>query len=264
MSKKKNKPVRKYRRIDVIDSGNPGYTNRIMIGSAVTGLVRIEWVQARHGQIIPVNWGQVDMIHGIPTVYPLRYQVADAQNVIVAKAIEKDFEWLLLWEHDVLAPPNSLVKLNKYMRDEKTPVVSGLYFTRSRPSEPLIFRGRGLGAYYDWKPGDPVWADGVPTGFLLIHMGIIRAMWDDCEEYKLGERLIRRVFYDPRDMWMNPETGEYNSKTGTSDLEWCTRVMEGSYFAKAGWHKFQDKEYPFLVDTSIFCKHINPDGEQFP
>jgi hypothetical protein len=67
-----------------------------------------------------------------------------------------------------------------------------------------------------------------------------------------------------RDMWFDPETGNYNSLSGTTDLEWCTRVIEGGYLAKAGWKAIAKKKYPFLVDTTLFCKHINPDGEQFP
>jgi hypothetical protein len=266
MGKKKKTPVKAYKRIKVDNSGDPGYMNRILIGHPVTGNVRIEWVQARYGQVIPVNWGQVEMIQGIPTLYPLGYQVADAQNIIVAKAIEKGFEWLLLWEHDVLPPPNSIQSLNVYMREERVPIVSGLYFTRSRPPEPLIFRGRGVGAFYDWEMGDRVWCDGVPTGFLLVHMGILREMWADAEEYEpVHGKPTRRIFITPRDVWQNPVTGEYNTMSGTSDLDWCTRVIEGEYFARAGWDEFQDKRYPFLVDTkSLYCKHINPDGEQFP
>jgi hypothetical protein len=40
--------------------------------------------------------------------------------------------------------------------------------------------------------------------------------------------------------------------------------MEGGYFKKAGWHDFEGKKYPFLIDTNIFCKHIDPDGTQYP
>ena len=56
-----------------------------------------------------------------------------------------------------------------YMQQGDVPVVSGLYFTKSEPSEPLIYRGRGSGAYLDFRMGDKVYADGVPTGCLLIH-----------------------------------------------------------------------------------------------
>jgi hypothetical protein len=200
----------------------------------------------------------------------MRYQVADAQNVIVKVAMEKDFEWLLLWEHDTYPlEPTVFFKLNQYMRDDPVPVVSGLYYTRSFPSDPLIFRGRGTGAFNDFKIGDRVWCDGVPTGFLLIHCGLLRAMWNESEEYVVhypGGRVImtRKVFNSPRDVWVNPENGDNFTLAGTSDLEWCTRVMKGGYFKKSGWDKYQDMEFPFLVDTNIKCIHINSDGTKFP
>jgi hypothetical protein len=89
-------------------------------------------------------------------------------------------------------------------------------------------------------------------------------MWQDSEEYQIGNTTTRRVFDTPRHLWFDPESDQYNVTTGTSDLAWCTRVMEGGYFEKAGWHEYQNKQWPFLVDTNIFCRHINPDGEQFP
>lgn len=264
MTRKASKsPVREYRTI-VKDSGDPGYVNRVMVATPVTGLVRIEWVMARYGQIIPVNWSQVQMLEFIDGYYPLRYQVADAQNLIVKEAIEKDFEWLLLVEHDTMLPPDAFIRFNQYMRTAVVPVVSGLYYTRSRPSEPLVFRGRGTGAFYDWQMGDLVWVDGVPTGCLLIHMAIMREMWKDSPEYIVSGTNTRRVFDTPRKMWFDPESQQYNATQGTSDLDWCTNIMKGGYFAKAGWTEYADKEYPFLVDTNIFCKHIGMDGQQYP
>ena len=264
----KDPPVRPYREV-VQDSDDPGYVNRLLIGTATTGLVRIEWVQARYGQIIPTNWSMVNMNQYLNAYYPLRYQVADAQNLIVGQAVADDFEWLLLYEHDVCPPPDAFKRLNDYIVERQVPVVSGLYYTRSRPAEPIIYRKRGTGFYSDWQFGDLVWCDGVPTGLLLVHMGIMREMWQDAEEYIIqhpdGRRdVTRAVFETPRKQWFDPETGHYNTTSGTSDLDWCTRVMEGNYFARAGWDEYADMEYPFLVDTNIFCKHINPDGEQFP
>lgn len=261
-------PVIEYRTI-LSDSGNPGYVNRILIGTACTGLVRIEWVQSRYGQMVPVNWSQVDYLSTYSGFYTLRYPVDDAQNIIVKTAIEKEFEWLLLWEHDVLAPPNAYMVLNDYMRSQKYPIVSGLYFTRSRPADPLVFKGRGNGAYLDWKFGDLVWCDGLPTGFLLVHTSILKAMWPDCEEYEPRQGVVtRKVFWTPREQWVDPANGWQNSISGTSDLDWCTRVIGGDYIRKAGWNKFmdelQDPKCPLLVDTNLFCRHINPNGEIFP
>jgi hypothetical protein len=256
-------PVLQYRTI-INDSGDPGYINRLLVGTATTGLVRIEWVAARYGQVIPCNWSQVTMNQFMSSYVPLRYQVADAQNLIVKEVISKEFEWLLLIEHDVVIPPDCFMRLNQYIRDEKTPVVSGLYYSRSRPSEPLVYRGRGTSYYGDWKMGDKVWCDGVPTGVLLIHAGILREMWKESPEYMIGNQMCRRVFDTPRNMWYDPSSGQFNTTTGTSDLNWCTRVMCEGFFAKAGWTEYQDKEYPFLVDTGIFCRHIDPDGVMYP
>lgn len=256
-------PVREYRTI-VQDSGDPGYVNRILIGTASTGLVRIEWHQARSGQIIPTNWSTVQMLQFVNSYIPLRYQVADAQNLIVKEAVEKDFEWLFFLEHDVLIPPDCFIRINEYMREAKTPVVSGLYYTRSRPSEPILYRGRGNGYFGGWKQGDKVWADGVPTGCLLIHMGLLRAMWADAEEYQIGRITTRRVFDTPQALWFDPETGVFNTTSGTSDLDWCSKVIDGGYFAKSGWDSYQQMRWPFLCDTNLRCSHVNPNGEQFP
>jgi len=249
------------------DSGDPGYVNRILVATPCTGNVRAEWVQARIGVITPVNWSQVQSLEFLTGYMTLRYQVADAQNLIVKHAIDMDFEWLLFWEHDVIPPPDAILKLNRYILDEEVPIVSGLYYTRSRPSEPLVFRGRGTTFYGKWKMGDKVWVDGLPTGFLLVHMGILREMWNDSAEYVPNKQkgiITRRVFETPRDFWFEPVNGQYNMLTGTSDLYWCDRVIEGEYFKKAGWTKIGRKKYPFLIDTNIFCRHIETNGELFP
>ena len=256
-------PVRPYRTI-VQDSGDPGYVNRLLLATPSVGTVRIEWVQARYGQIIPTNWSMVQLLQFMDSYIPLRYQVADAQNLIVKQAVELDFEWLLLWEHDVIPPPDTLLRFNQYIREEQVPVVSGLYYTRSRPSEPLLYRGRGNSFYTDWKQGDKVWVDGVPTGLLLIHCGILREMWKDAEPYQLGPIQTRRVFETPNRVWFDPETGFFNTVSGTSDIDWCHKVIDGGYLAKAGWAEYADKEFPFLIDTNLRCAHINPNGEQFP
>jgi len=256
-------------RVIVQDSGDPGYTNRLLVGTACTGLLRVEWVAARYGQLIPLNWSMTAQMQAISSTVdymPLRYLVSDAQNLIVAEAIRLDMEWLLLLEHDVVMPPDMFIRLNHYMREARTPVVSGLYFSRAYPSEPMVFRGMGQGSYLDWKLGDRVWCDGVPTGALLIHMGLLRIMWADSEPYTLNGIATRRVFDTPRYSWVNPETGMTNMATGTSDLEWCQRVMRGDYLRKAGWNAFvvEHGDYPFLCDTGMLCRHINPDGTQYP
>lgn len=247
----------------ILENKGP-WTNRILIGTPMTGLVRAEWVLARFGQVIPVNWSATDAIQWISTYAPLKYLVPDAQNLIVKTVIEKGFEWLLLIESDNILPIDAFLRVNTYMRDGKIPVVSGLYFTKSVPPEPLLFRGRGNSYFKDWKMGDLVWVDGIPTGFTLIHNSVLKTLWEESPEYIINGQTTRRVFEVPEKTWYDPETGGTHTLTGTSDLAWCERIIKEKIFEKSGWPKYQKMKYPFLVDTNIFVRHVDENGRQFP
>lgn len=240
------------------------WTHRVMIGTPTTGTVRIEWVLARFGQIIPTNWSHTDCMQFLHTAAPIGYQVADAQNMIVKECLEKGFEWLFLLEHDNVLPAGAFIKLNEYIRRCDVPVVSGLYFTKSDPPEPMIYRGRGNSFFDRWNFGDKVWCDGVPTGSILIHSSLLKVLWDESPEYRINDQIVRRVFDTPAKVWQDPETRATFTETGTSDLEFCSRLMRDRIFEKAGWPEYQEKEFPLLVDTSLFVRHIDMNGQMFP
>jgi hypothetical protein len=243
--------------------------NRIMVGIPMTGLLRAEWVLARYGQVIPCNWSQVDSLQFIEQYSPVNYLVADARNLIVQQAVIGNFEWLFFIDHDVIIPPVTFLTLNEYMLSKKYPVVAGLYFTKSVPAEPLIYRGLGNSFYTDWKFGDIVPVTGHGMGCTLIHVSILKAMWDEMPEYQIGNWTCRKIFETPAKQWFDPQTLSWQAGTGTEDLNWCARVMEHEYFIKAkkhggDWGKFQKKEFPFIIDTRLYCRHIDFDGRQFP
>lgn len=249
----------------VIDSGVTSYSNRMLLATPTIGIIRMEWAAARYGMAIPSNFSKVDMQQYMSSYIPIRYTVSDAQNMIVNEAVTKGFEWLVLIEDDTIPPPDALIRFNEYIRDRTYPVVSGLYFTRSDPADPMVYRGRGNSFYKDWKLGDKVMVDGVPTGMLLLNVGLLKLLWNDAPEYNCGGYLIRRVFDTPVKTWFNEETGAQETLTGTSDLDFCTSVIKGNYLAKAGWPELQAEKYPFLIDTNIYCKHIDrSSGAQYP
>ena len=177
------------------NTGN--WINRILIAVPTTGLARIEWMMARYGQIIPTNWSQVEMIQWLNTYAPLEYQLPDAENLIAKAVVQGNYEWFLSIEQDNVIPPDTFLRLNEYMIEGKVPIVSGLYFLKSHPTEPIIYRGRGNGSFRDFKLGDKVWCDGVPFGLTLIHGSIIRTLWNESEEYMVGNEVTRRVFSLP-------------------------------------------------------------------
>lgn len=242
----------------------PNFQKRILIGTPTSGLVRMEWVSARFSQIIPTNWAQVDVWQFMSSYMPIEYQIADAENLIAKNVVEGDYEWLLFIEHDNLLPPNTFRKMNEYMHSKEWPVVGGLYFTKSVPPEPMVYRGLGSGYFDKWKFGDKVQCDGLPFGCTLIHGDIIREVWKDSPEYKIGNVITRRVFDAPSEGWRDPITGAFMSKSGTTDLAFWRRVIDGGYLAKAGFKKHQEMEFPYLVDTTIFVRHIDNSGVQWP
>lgn len=232
---------------------NSDYKARVMIGIPTLGQVRIEWHNALNGLVIPVNWS-----NSVQT--PVGFNTVDAQNLIVRDVLEQDFEWLILIEDDVVVPFDLLVKFNHYISSKEFPIVSGLYFLKGSMPEPLIFRGRGNGTYRDFKLGDVVKCDGVPTGCLLIHSSILRLLSDKSEEYTLRANecqvKLKRIFQTPREVYIDAETGSYVKKLGTSDLFMCDAVLRDKLWKAAGWDNL-DEENPFIVDTTIKCGHID-------
>jgi len=260
---KHTRPIARHQVIE-----NHGYWNsRCLIGTPTTGVIRYEWAAARFGQIIPTNWSAASMDTRVYNQYPescapLKFLVADAQNIIVREAITQNVEWLILIEQDNVLPPDCFLKFNEYMRNKTVPVVSGLYFTKSNPPEPMVYRSMGDSFYTGWRLGDKVWCGGVPTGTLLIHCSLLKALWEESAEYEVSGQRVRRVFETPEKVWTDPRGVQM--RVGTSDLEWCRRIKDEGIFAKAGWPAFQKKQYPFLVDTGILVRHIDLEGRLFP
>lgn len=239
-------------------------SNRIMVGIPMTGLLRSEWVMARYGQVIPCNWSQTDAIQWLDQYSPIGFLVAEARNLIADAFLSSNYEWLFFIDHDTIIPPGTILRLNERMLKGDVPVWSGLYFTKSVPAEPLVYRGRGSGCFKDWRLGDEVWVDGIPMGCTMIHRSIMKALADEVETYQTGGRTIKRIFETPARTWYDPEMKGWFNGSGTEDLEWCTQIIQRDIFKKAGWPEYADKEFPFLIDTSIFCKHIDWDGNQYP
>ena len=248
---------------DIIKFNKVKWRKRLLVSVATEGWVRYEWAHARYGQVTPVNWEA----QGFDVQYTaLGYSIDDAYNLIVKKVIELGVDWLIIIEDDVVVPNDLFVKLSKYMDKAEFPVVSGLYYTKSEPSQPLIFRGRGNGPFLDWKLGKKVFCDGLPMGCLLIHTSILKWFWETCEAYKTVDgNVVKRVFETPRRIFYDPERGGYERQEGTQDLFFFDRVIEHDVLKKTGWAKIARRKFPFLCDTNIFCKHVDRNtGRMFP
>jgi len=240
--------------------------NRVLIATPTLGNVRMEWATARWSQVVPCNWSCGFQNVLATQTFPIGYRVAEAQNIAVQNAVMNNFEWLFLHEDDVILPPDCYSKLNVYMKSGDVPIISGLYYLKANPTEPIAYRGRGNGCFDKFKIGEKVWVDGVPTGCLMIHSSILKLMYQEAEVYNAVQGTqVKRVFHTPSEIYQDPETGLYRSLSGTSDLWWCDQIMKNDVLKRAGWGKLSKQKYPFLLDTSIFCRHIDfSSGVQYP
>jgi hypothetical protein len=249
---------------DIIDSGQSP-VHKLLIGIPATGNVRIEWAMHRYGQASPTNWSLGEQFAWLDQFSPLRYTVADARNLIAHRALVENRDWIFFVDHDVMLPPGTLIKMDRYMHDAKYPIVSGLYFTKSKPAEPLIYRGLGTGYLRGWRLGKKVWATGTGLGCTLIHTKIFKAFAKHCDEYIVrGQGVVKKFFRSPCSMTASVEDAMQNAYVGTEDLDFYDRIHKEKCYADAGWPVIQRKKFPILIDTSIFCRHIDPSGRQYP
>ncbi len=251
------------RRGGILKSEMP-MNKRIMISVPLTGLIRAEWMLARYAQAIPCNWSQVEIIQWMDTFSPLGFLVADARNVAVAEFIRQGFSWLIFLDHDVILPPNAFSSFNQRMLKQDIPIFGGLYFTKSVPSEPLVYKEFGSSYATDWKLGDEVWVVGMGLGCHCIHRSILELAFKESEEYNLGPTKVRKVFETPTKTFYDAEKQTWSTSGGTEDLVFYNRLVKDKILERAGWGKFQRKKYPFLCDTKLFCRHIGWDGVQYP
>lgn len=227
--------------------------HRLLIGTPSLGMVRIEWHNSVAAMVVPCNWS-------MSTTTPIGYLVADGQNLIAHEALSKGFEWVLFLEDDTMPPVDLFLRMADHIEKKTAPMVSGLYHVKGG-TEPMVYRGRGNGAFKDWKDGDLVWADGVPTGCLLVHASILAEMAKVSPNYRITSAgdvfSVRKIFESPRQAWLDPRSGGYQKMLGTSDLWFCEQVMKQGILAKAGWTKVAKRPFPFLVDTRIRCGHVD-------
>lgn len=235
----------------------------------MTGLIRAEWHLAYISQVIPCNWSQHVYTHVYNNYSPLRFLVADARNLIAQKAVKEEYEWLFFIDHDVVLPHDTFSKFNRRISDNNIPMFAGLYFTKSLPAEPLVYRGRGNSFFKDWKLGEEVWVDGMGLGCNAINVSILKYLYDNSEEYriKIDEKgnftTARKIFDTPFQSW--DSNGGFYKFSGTEDLPFYERIIKENVFEKTGWTSdVINKEYPFLCDTSIFCMHIDQSGRKYP
>ncbi len=129
------------------------------------GKVSISWASAmRHlGGPLGANTVELSPVVGKP--------IAEARNELMEAAIQNNCDYILFVGDDVLLPPGALNELLQRTWDNAdVHLVTGMYWTKTWPTQPYIWRGIQRGPYLDWKHGEFFELDYAGCDCLLIRL----------------------------------------------------------------------------------------------
>lgn len=129
------------------------------------GKVSITWAFAMRHVGGPLGANTVDLapVIGKP--------IAQARNELMKEAIANKCDFIFFVGDDVIVMPNALTGLLQRMMDnEDITMVSGMYWTKTWPTQPYIWRGIQRGSYLDWKHGEFFPVDYAGCDCLLVRL----------------------------------------------------------------------------------------------
>jgi len=151
---------------------------------------------------------------------PIGHKVADAQNIIIQRAIDEGFDYIFFVEDDNLIPRNALVTLMSH----KVDVVGGLYYRKYLPLETagMHYDEDGTPSSINFEIGDVIHHTLVlPSGCTLIKTEVFKNM--------------NKPFY--KEIHVNDRVQV------TSDTYIC--------------EKFREQGIDIITDTNVQCLHID-------
>jgi SAM-dependent methyltransferase len=196
--------------------------NGVLVGVPTLGRpVPLDWAFALKSMHPPINYNSHNLIlHNRP--------VDEARNEIVENAIRLGSKYVFFLGDDVVCPANTLKQLIYRMeQNPKIGVVGAVYCSKSEPPAPLVFRGNGVGSYWDWKVGEFFSCTGLGMDATLIRVDVFT---------KLSKPWFKTVDED------GFADGVNHADQWTEDLYFCNKLIE-------------ETEYEIWCDGSLICDH---------
>ena len=231
--------------VELTVNEHPSATARVIyLGVPTFGMVSIRW----HAHLMQL---QTPLNRSVFHAYGQGFEVGQARNYLVQQALDwknpagHTVESVFFVDDDVLIPPHALMTLMAHNR----PIVSGLYYAKTRDPQPLL-----LPEPFAGTPPVPknqlveCYAHGM--GCTLIKLHVFRELLDqglvEYETLPNGQRLPQ-FYKTTRDKVFDEhqKTVVYNE---TEDVHFLKLA------AKLG--------YPATVDTGLFCWHWDSSQQQ--
>lgn len=161
----------------------------------------------------------------------LGHEIGEARCATVELAKNLHSKYVYFQDDDVVTPAFAVRSLLSTLEnaDIKTMVAAGIYCSKTLPTEPVVFRGEGLGAFWKWKMGDIFEVTSIGTGCMMINMEVF-------------EHLEKPYFKTVDDVVNAQEYTQQND-----DMYFCGKVLGAGY--------------KVLADANVLCTHFNWDPE---
>jgi len=158
---------------------------------------------------------------------------AAARADVVKRAMQQGTKWLFFVDSDVFIPMDCITRLMQHDAD----IVTGVYWMKTQPPQPVIYNEVGDGPIWNIKPQDePMEIGGAGLGCCLIKMDVFK---------KFQEKGIP---------WFNQDFVEQrHGRTVKVD------VGEDHWF----FQKARDIGYKVLCDTNVLCDHYDVNNDLF-
>jgi glycosyltransferase involved in cell wall biosynthesis/2-polyprenyl-3-methyl-5-hydroxy-6-metoxy-1,4-benzoquinol methylase len=201
----------------------------LFIGFITDGMILAKWMMRLN-----------ELSHGIPAGMYWRYVwyegrgykddggYARARQKVVDQARAQNAKWLFFIDSDVFPPPETITKLMSHGKQ----ITTGIYYMKSSPAQPVIFKEMGDGPYWDFPLESLIEIGGAGLGCTLIDMDVFDAF------DKAGLAYFQ-------ENWIHTKPDGNKVKVAVGEDHW--------FFIKSKELGFQ----PYC-DTSILCDHIDP------
>lgn len=184
----------------------------IVVGVPSLGMVPIEFVVAFARLQMPINGS-------CQAVWAKGMEVGVARNYIAEQAItmNSDPKFLFFLGDDMIPPWNGLISLHEEMELGKWDVLSGLYYMKSEPPTPIVWRNDRIGKMIPgihFKVGEVVWCDVTGLDFTLIRMDVFKKIKPPY--FKTGPTLnaAGAIIYHTEDVWFLDKCKEAGLRVG--------------------------------------------------
>lgn len=158
---------------------------------------------------------------------------ADARTEVVHKARAMNFEWIMFIDDDVFIPDDAV---NRMISSGKK-ILTGMYWTKTDPARPVIFKKMGDGPYDSFPLDELIQVAGSGLGCCLIHMSV----FDEFEKRGMPFFL---------ENWIHTDTDGKKMK--------CPVGEDHYFFTKA-----RECGFEVWCDTGILCDHLDYKTKRF-